>query len=141
MSGSKQAVAIFCVDKRNTYARAKLPEAYNSPIVGGSLGIVKDQVARQKFYGDVQQLHGVGVDIGVVIIADHYDASGNHKGCKAYGDNDSREHHLQNMREAARIIKEEPGFDEMEFQFFLQDIDADTVEDVTHELSLQETAV
>ncbi len=128
---------ILCVDKR--YSRAEvlkfleetLGETYHLTVPGASLALVDSDVLRQAVFQEIDILAKAGIVFDGVQIIDHFDASGHH-GCKAYGENDSREKHEANLRRALTVLRHHRLLQGAEITLVLHDIDARKIETVGH---------
>jgi hypothetical protein len=81
----------------------------------------------QEVVDQIKLLQSAGKDIQRIVIADHFSAAGSH-GCAAYGRDDSRARHTENLHAAARQLK--GVLPHLKIELLLQDIDGDTVEQI-----------
>lgn len=136
MEGKGKTLRVHCVDERysnpavSSFLRENIGPAYTWTCVGASKGFQNERVRSAFFADSTTLIEEAGVQVATIDLVDHFSAEGTH-GCKAYGNDDSRERHQANLRQAAEIIRSQPGFEHFAVRLYLHDIDAGTVEPVS----------
>lgn len=118
----EEYAGIRCCDSRYCELHEEMPKGYYLTAAGSSLRFVQSHLFRQEFFDQVNLLRQAGKNIVGIIIADHFCSDGHH-GCAAYGEDDSYERHVANLSQAAALIHEHIGFEDMEIKMLLHDID------------------